>query len=186
MRLIARARAWLATAPAKARVIVASWPARAAAAVAVLTTLSVEVVPLLPGGWATKAAGYIAAALGAVAWVSAAVARLTPILFPAQKGVLPDISVPVSDAGRGWFHVADGLYFRRADDAGVVELGRGPDFDHVQVVQRIDASSWGSVVSNVSAQGEDYATFNHALGFHQADAAAPAPVNTPEPFLTDG
>jgi len=170
-RFLARARAWLATMPAKARVIATAVPAWAAAAVGVLTALSVQVVPLLPGPWAIRAAGYLAAGVAGVQAIASAVARVTPILFPTQMTVLPDLAPAVSVAGRGWFHVADGLFFRRADDAGTVEIGRGPDFDHVQVVQRIDANSWASVVSDASAQGEGYATFNHALGFHQAVAA---------------
>lgn len=65
----------------------------------------------------------------------------------------------------GWFHVADGLFFRRSTD-GSVEIGSGPDFDHVAVIQTIDASSWGSVISSVCARGETYTTFRDAFDFH--------------------
>lgn len=69
----------------------------------------------------------------------------------------------------GWFHVSNGLYFRRAED-GVVEVGAGPDFDSVEVLQRIDASSWASIVSTVSGRGETYLTFGEALTFHNREA----------------
>lgn len=69
----------------------------------------------------------------------------------------------------GWFHVAEGLFFRRTPD-GAVEIGRGHDFDHVDVVQVIDASSWASVVSSVCARGEDHLTYTEALRFHQEQA----------------
>lgn len=87
--LLAWLVAWLSLVPAKARVVVASWPARAAAGTAVLTVISIEVVPLLPGPWAVQVGGWITTMLGAIAVVSAAVARLTPILFPEDKGILP-------------------------------------------------------------------------------------------------
>lgn len=66
----------------------------------------------------------------------------------------------------GWFHVADGLFFRRSDD-GAVQIGRGKSFDSVEIIQTMDASSWGSVVSSVCARGENYETYNAALIFHQ-------------------
>lgn len=64
-----------------------------------------------------------------------------------------------------WFHVSDGLFFRRAED-GAVEIGTGRSFDDVTVLQSIDANSWGSVVSSVSARGENHVTFHEALAFH--------------------
>jgi hypothetical protein len=69
----------------------------------------------------------------------------------------------------GWFHVADGLFFRRWND-GVVQIGQGPDFDHVGVIQTIDASSWASVVSSMCARGENHLTYTEALDFHEKDA----------------
>lgn len=66
-----------------------------------------------------------------------------------------------------WFHVSDGLYFRRTEE-GDVEIGSGPDFDHVTVVQTIAPSSWASVVSSVCKRGEDHTTWTEALSFHQA------------------
>lgn len=69
----------------------------------------------------------------------------------------------------GWFHVADGLFFRRAAD-GSVQIGRGPSFDEVEVVQSIDANSWASVISSVCARGENHSTYTEALLFHQAEA----------------
>lgn len=95
--LISRAWAWVRTVPAKARVLVGAWPSWAAAASATLAIVGAELVPLLPGGWQARAAGYIATALGAIAFISAAVARVTPIVFPTQKGLLARPASP----GRG-------------------------------------------------------------------------------------
>lgn len=67
---------------------------------------------------------------------------------------------------RSWFHVSNGFFFRRVEH-GIVEIGQGPDFDHVTVVQTMDANSWASVVSSVCARGENSETFNEALDFHQ-------------------
>ncbi len=69
----------------------------------------------------------------------------------------------------GWFHVSNGLYFRRTDD-GSVEVGRGPGFDDVEVIQTIDPSSWASVVSSMCARGENHLTYTEALAFHTAPA----------------
>lgn len=65
----------------------------------------------------------------------------------------------------GWFHVSDGLFFRRVED-GAVEIGRGPDFDNVEVIQTIGPSSWASVISSVCARGETYFTYGEATAFH--------------------
>lgn len=97
--LLAWLVAWLSLVPAKARVVVASWPARAAAGTAVLTVISIEVVPLLPGPWAVQVGGWITTMLGAIAVVSAAVARLTPILFPEDKGILPPAHKALTSTG---------------------------------------------------------------------------------------
>jgi len=64
-----------------------------------------------------------------------------------------------------WFHVGNGLFFRRTKD-GSVDIGRGPDFEQVEVVQTIDPSSWASVISSVCARGEDHETWQEAQQFH--------------------
>lgn len=68
-----------------------------------------------------------------------------------------------------WFHVSDGLFFRRADD-GSVEVGEGADFDSVEVRQVIEPSSWASVVAGVCARDEDHVTHTEALDFHMREA----------------
>lgn len=73
---------------AGARVVAGAWPTWAAAATGLLTLVSTALVPLLPGGWATRVAAWTAAGLGAVAAVSAAVARVTPVLYGDARGVL--------------------------------------------------------------------------------------------------
>jgi len=78
----------LANLKAKVGVLLRAVPAWGAAAVAVLTVVGQNVVPLLPGPWAVRATGYVATALAAVATVVSVVSRVTPILYPSQKGLL--------------------------------------------------------------------------------------------------
>lgn len=80
---------WLKDVPAKALVLLKAWPTFAATITAVLAVVAQDVVPHLPGGVAVQVLGYIASALAAVAAISAAVSRVTPILFPSEKGILP-------------------------------------------------------------------------------------------------
>ena len=68
---------------------------------------------------------------------------------------------------RPWFHWYGGIYWRRADD-GTVLIGKGEDFDNVDVVHRIDPNSWASIVSHVSERGETHETYQAALSFHMA------------------
>jgi hypothetical protein len=84
---------------------------------------------------------------------------------PRTPGCCEEITMDTAS----WFHWSGGVYFRRAED-GTVEIGEGPDFDNVTVLHRIDPSSWASIVSTVSARGEDHETYNEALRFHSADA----------------
>jgi len=65
-----------------------------------------------------------------------------------------------------WFHWYGGLFFRRGNEDGIVEIGSGTDFDSVTVIHSIDANSWASIVSSVSARGENHETFHEALEFH--------------------
>ena len=69
---------------------------------------------------------------------------------------------------RAWFHWHGGMFFRRGDE-GTVEIGMGTGFDDVHVEHSIDSGSWASIVSSVSARGEDHTTFNEALNFHMQD-----------------
>jgi hypothetical protein len=84
-----KVRTWLADVPAKAKVLLGAWPAWAAAATATLGAFGDELVPLLPDHWAVQIGGAVAVVLAAIGVVSAAVARVTPILYPEQKGLLP-------------------------------------------------------------------------------------------------
>lgn len=64
-----------------------------------------------------------------------------------------------------WFHWYGGIYFRRGDD-GAVHIGEGTSFTTVTTLHRIDPASWGSIVSFVSAHGEDSLSFGLAEAFH--------------------
>jgi hypothetical protein len=73
---------------AKARVVLTAVPTYGAAVIAVLTVIAVQVVPVLPIAVGVKVAAYVAAALGIVQTVVSVVSRVTPILFPEDKGLL--------------------------------------------------------------------------------------------------
>lgn len=66
-----------------------------------------------------------------------------------------------------WFHVADGLFFRRTDEG--VQIGKGTDFDDVEVIQTIDHNSWCSVIASVCNRGEDHLTWQEAQDFHSRE-----------------
>ncbi len=86
------ARVW-----ATVLVLLRAAPTWGAAAVAVLTTVSVEVVPLLPGPWAVRAGAWVAVALAAVRTVLSMIERLTPVP-PDLRG----IEVPSGVAQASW------------------------------------------------------------------------------------
>lgn len=73
----------------KVKVVLKAVPTYGAAVVAALTFVSTTVVPRLPGGWAVQVGAWAAAALGVVTTVVAVVSRVTPVLFPEDKGLLP-------------------------------------------------------------------------------------------------
>lgn len=83
------AKQWLKDLPEKAMVLLSAWPTLAASLTAVLAVVGTELVPKLPGDWPVKAAAWVAAALAVITVVSSAVARVTPILHPSEKGLLP-------------------------------------------------------------------------------------------------
>ena len=71
-----------------------------------------------------------------------------------------------NEAVTSWFHVDKGLFFRRLED-GSVEIGTGPDFNSVAPLQVIEPSSWASVISGMSARGENHITYQEAVEFHE-------------------
>jgi hypothetical protein len=73
----------------KLKVLLKAAPTYGAIAVALLTVVSTSVVPVLPVAIGIKVAAWIAAALGIVQAVVSVVSRVTPILFPEDKGLLP-------------------------------------------------------------------------------------------------
>lgn len=73
----------------KAGVVLKALPTRAAAVVALLTTVSLEVVPVLPVTWQLKVGAWVASAIGGITAVVAVISRVTPILWPEDKGLLP-------------------------------------------------------------------------------------------------
>jgi hypothetical protein len=78
----------LSTLWAKVKVVLGAAPFWGAAAVGLLTSVQLEVVPLLPGPWQVRAGAAIATALAIVGAIVRTVARVTPVP-PAQRGLLP-------------------------------------------------------------------------------------------------
>jgi len=78
----------MSTLLAKAKVLLAAVPTWGAAAIAVLTVVADQIVPMLPGPMAIRVAGYVATAIAALSAVVAVVSRVTPA--PVDKrGLLP-------------------------------------------------------------------------------------------------
>lgn len=104
-----RIRDWAHRGWAGTKVVVTAWPTWAAGIAAVVTGLTVHVVPELHGPWATKALAVLTAVGVVVRVVTHVVAILTPVLFPENRGLLappPAQSPGPSIAAR---HVLDGL-----------------------------------------------------------------------------
>jgi hypothetical protein len=72
----------------KIGVVLTSLPGYLAAVIVVLTVVSAELVPLLPGPWAVRLGGWIATALVMLRAAAEVVARVTPVK-PSERGVLP-------------------------------------------------------------------------------------------------
>lgn len=75
-----------------AEVVLAAAPFWLAAASAALTFAATDIVPLLPGPWAVRAAGIVATLLVGVRAVLAAVERLTTVP-PSLRGITVDPAV---------------------------------------------------------------------------------------------
>lgn len=73
----------------KVKVVLTALPTWGAAAVAVLTAFATHAVPVLPVAWQVKVAAVVASAVGGILVVVSVVSRVTPILFPDDKGLLP-------------------------------------------------------------------------------------------------
>ncbi len=84
--------ALVATVVRVAKVVVAAAPTWLAVAAAALTYAATDIVPLLPGPWAVRAAGIIATLLVGVRAVLAAVERLTPVP-PSLRGTTVDPAI---------------------------------------------------------------------------------------------
>jgi hypothetical protein len=91
---------WAKTLPAKAKVLLKAWPTWAAVITGVVSVVAQDVIPHLPGDWPVKAAAYVAAGISILAAITAAVSRVTPILFPEEKGILPLPEAPVLEFDR--------------------------------------------------------------------------------------
>ena len=83
----------------------------------------------------------------------------------------------------GAFHTHDGLHFRRGDDGTVQVIfpvrTEGEVWPERYETVTLDANTWASVVSSVSAVGENAETFRAAHDFHDGQAqAAPTPIAT--------
>lgn len=81
-RLVDRARAGVP-------VLLGAVPTWGAAITAVLTVVAVEVVPLLPGPWAVRVAGWIATLIAAITAIVRVVSRVTPTPPGTEGLVLP-------------------------------------------------------------------------------------------------
>jgi hypothetical protein len=73
---------------AKALVLLTAVPTYGAVAVAVLTTVQLEVVPLLPADYGLQVGGRIATAVAIITALVKVVARVKPAA-PAERGLLP-------------------------------------------------------------------------------------------------
>lgn len=80
--------AWAGTVWAKTKVVLGAWPTWAAGITAVVTGLTIQVVPELPGPWGVKVLAGLAALGTVVRVVSHVVAIVTPVLFPENRGLL--------------------------------------------------------------------------------------------------
>lgn len=89
--LVATVRGKLRVLRAKVAVVVRAVPAWGQAASVALTAIGTQVVPLLPGPWQVQAGGYVVVALGVVQSIVSVVARVYPIMFPDEKGLLPAV-----------------------------------------------------------------------------------------------
>jgi hypothetical protein len=65
----------------------------------------------------------------------------------------------------GEFHSHTGWMFKRLDD-GTVRMRNAQLDNGDEIAVEFDEGTWCSIVSFVSARGEDHATFNEALDFH--------------------
>jgi len=96
---------------AKVKVFLTAVPTWGASVASVLTVVAVDVVPHLPGSWQVKVGALAATGLAWVATVTGVVARVTPILFPEDKGLLPADPLFVSDEGPDdWDQYIEDLY----------------------------------------------------------------------------
>jgi hypothetical protein len=73
---------------AKALVLLGAVPTWGAAAVGLLVTFQLEVIPLLPDAWALQVAAWTASAIAILSAVVGVVSRVTPAK-PADQGLLP-------------------------------------------------------------------------------------------------
>ena len=69
------------------------------------------------------------------------------------------------------FHVNNGLYFKRLDDGSVLIVKRTDSHPDSPIVfeQIIDADSWASIVTSVSAYNETALSFQAARKFHAGE-----------------
>jgi len=72
----------------RAVVLLQATPAHAAAAVAFLTAVQTQLVPMLPVAWQAKALATLATVSASLGAIVKAVAAVTPVK-PAERGLLP-------------------------------------------------------------------------------------------------
>ena len=67
------------------------------------------------------------------------------------------------------FHAKEGLFFERQEDGSVaVKIATYPGKPEVERVVVLDAAAWGSVVSAVSASGENGPRWRLAKALHDS------------------
>lgn len=67
------------------------------------------------------------------------------------------------------YHAANGLYFEHLETGDVHIIKRADSDPESKIIfeQIIDEGTWASIVSTVSAYGENYLSFQEALMFHR-------------------
>jgi len=87
----------------------------------------------------------------------------------------------------GWIHSSDGWYWRRCENGDVAIVrriqepdDRGAQLYRITAAQRVDESTWTSIVAHVSAHGETIETFRSARALHHGDVSSPA-APAPDP-----
>ena len=93
---------------------------------------------------------------------------LTPA-FPRQGDEVRQIKEDAVDDYITGFHAKEGLFFERQEDGSVaVKIATYPGKPEVERIVVLDADAWASVVSVVSASGENGPRWRLAKALHDS------------------